>query len=121
MTTTWTDDSKTAVLLTKKDGTELLFQQGDFVSFEGREDGVKIVHIRSAEDDAGPRGFEYLPWRAQEQRWATPIIVVLSKQPRFVVCKPSGNSTWGQHIDWETFALLDGGKCPEDNSLAAKL
>jgi hypothetical protein len=119
MTTTWTDDTKTAVLLIKKDGTEIIFRKGDFVSFENREDGVKIVDIRSGEEDPGPRGFQYLPWRAQEQRWATPIVSI--RQPRFIICYPSGNLTYGQHIDWESFSLLDGGKCPEDNSLAAKL
>ena len=121
MTTTWTDDSKTAVLLKKKNGSELVFREGDFVNFENREDGVKIIKFYYQPFDLGPRGFEYLPWRAEENRWATPIITTLGKQPRFVVCYPSGLPTYGQHIIWDTFGLLDNGKCPEDNTLSGKL
>ena len=111
MTTTLTDDSKTAVLLTKKNGTQVIFQQGDFVSFDMREDGVKILEIIGRNDDNGPVGFEYLPWRESEQRWATPIFSI-SRPPRFIVCYPYGNSTYGQHINWESFHIVDG-KCPK--------
>ena len=112
--TTWTDEKKTAVRLKKLDGTELVFRQGDFVTFKGREDGVKIIEIRYRTNDPGPAGFEYLPWRVDEQRWATRIIT-FSRQPRFVVCYPSGITTCGQHINWESFDLIDGGTCPPSN------
>lgn len=116
MTTTWTDDSKTAVLLTKPDDqSTILFRKGDFVAFDGREDGVKIVDIRGNDDALGPGGFEYLPWRAAEHRWATPIFAGFGHQPRFVVCYPSGISAFGQHINWASFQLLNGGKCPDQN------
>jgi len=117
--TTWTDESKTAVLLKKKDGTEVVFKQGDFISYEGREHGVKVVDIRFVSTEPGPRGFEYLPWRHDEQRWATPIFAGLGRQPRFVICYPSGTSSWGQHINWDSFNLLNDGKCPEE--LSAKI
>ena len=89
----------TSIRVATKKG-ELIVNQHDFITFAGRETGVRVEKFVG--DDDGPYGFEYLPWRGD--RWATPTMT-LKGNPRFIVCYPNGYSKFGQHIDWETVAV----------------
>jgi hypothetical protein len=82
---------------------DTLYRVGDTVQSSDRTDfAVVITEIIGYYDDVGPLGFIYLPWRDEEKRWASKAMT-LKGDPRFVVCYPSGNRCYGQHIDWKTF------------------
>ena len=89
-----------SVKLVKDDGSEMILSVGDFIKFEGRDEGVRIEQIVGD----NPIGMEYLPWRGA--RWATPVFS-LRGNPRFLVCYPYGKNTYGQHINWNTVEHLD--------------
>jgi len=87
-------------IVVKTSKGELILKEGDFITFKGRELGVKIEKFVG--DDDGPYGFEFLPWRGD--RWATRQYSMRGN-PRFIVCYPNGYSKYGQHIDYETVAV----------------
>ena len=99
----------TSILLTKDDDSTLILRKGEFITYEGRELGAKIIHF-SGNDPAGPIGMEYLPWRGD--RWATPAIS-LRGNTRHIICYPVGILHFGQHINWNTVELLNHGVCPK--------
>ena len=85
---------------------------GDFITYEGRPDGVRIEQFTHKKSDPrGPIGFVYLPWRA-EGKWATPIFN-LRGNPRHIIAYPVGIDNYGEHIDWNNVKLLNGGRCPD--------
>jgi hypothetical protein len=93
---------------TNKNGDVLILKVGQFITYEGRLDDVRIEEFTYS--NSGPIGFIYLPWRGE--RWGTPAIS-LRGNPRHVICYPHGYSHYGQHINWETVKLVNGGICPE--------
>lgn len=99
----WKDDSSKSFLLyrSEEDTVPLELNVNDFIRFDGREDGVKIVDIIGTKEEEGPRGFVYLPWRASESRWATPVFS-LRGDPRYIICYPAGLPHYGQHISLNT-------------------
>jgi hypothetical protein len=106
MTTTWankTDANKT-ILLTKTSGEQVTFKEGDFITYDGRETGVKVVEIVGKYSEDGPRGFKYLPWRQEQKRWATPQWS-MKGDPRYNICMPTGAPYFGQHINWDSVEL----------------
>jgi len=88
----------------------LILKKGDFISFWGYEDGVKITNFSGLKDSLGPIGFDYLPWWGNQ--WAEPMFG-LRGNPRHVIAYPTGISHYGQHIHWYSVRLLNGGQCPE--------
>ena len=72
MTSTWYNAE--TLLLTKKDGSTLTIQAGDYITYTGQENGVRVEKIEGYEE--GPIGITYLPWRINESRWATPLLTL---------------------------------------------
>ena len=97
MTTTWNNEAQTEILLTKADGTRFILKKGDFIAYEGHENGCRIETICGHKE--GPIGITYLPWRGD--RWATPQFGIRG-DPRFLICRPTGLPHYGIHPDWET-------------------
>ena len=97
MTQVWLDATKNAIVVTKHNGTTLIIQVGDSITYTGRELGVKVELFVGGE---GPIGMEYLPFR-EDGRFATPVFSMRGN-PHFIICRPTGLSHYGQHIDWDS-------------------
>ena len=92
------DDSNTFLLYRSPDDKDPLeLNVNDFIRFDGRSEGAKIVKILGTKEEEGPRGFSYLPWRETESRWATPAFS-LRGDPRYIICYPAGFPHCGQHV-----------------------
>ena len=117
MTTQWVNpsDETCGIILTKKDGTKNVLLVGNFITFEGRPDGVKITGFTSknfkSNPDIGPIGMTYLPWRKEEKRLATPLFT-MKGDPRHIICSPVGLHHFGENIDWESVRIIPN---PENN------
>lgn len=107
MTTTW-HQKPDSILLNKQNGT-LVLKVGQFITYKGREMGVRIEQFTYSE--AGPIGMIYLPWRGD--RWATPVLSISHGNPRHIICFPEGLTHYGQHIQWNTVELMNDGICPD--------
>ena len=109
----WVDATiKDSFILHKTDGSTLHVKKGDWIKFIGRDDVVIIDSIicQDLHNDVGPIGITYLPWRYDEQRFATPSWSIKGNS-RFIICYPSGIKHYGLHIDWDKFELCS----PPDN------
>lgn len=104
----WEVPLKSIRIIKKK--SHLILQQGDFISFWGHEEGVKITKFTGHANSPGPIGFEYLPWWSD--RWAETLFS-LRGNPRHIIAYPTGLEHYGQHIHWYSIRLLNNGKCPE--------
>ena len=74
-----------------------------FIHFyaSGRTDKYIVTNLFSLnQEDIGPNGMTYLPWRETEKRFAA-IAWSMRGNSRFIVCYPMGRNTYGQHIDWD--------------------
>jgi len=101
------------VILKKVNNETLTLSVGDFITYKGRPDGVRIDAFTSKESDPrGPIGLVYLPWRQDEQRWAT-YVWSLKGNPRHLIAFPVGEPHYGEQVDWDTVELLNEGKCPK--------
>lgn len=101
-----------SVILTKTDGTKIELNVGDCITYSGpisRPDGVKIISFSSKEfkskPDVGPIGVIYLPWRKDEQKWASTAFSMRG-DPRHIICDPVGLRHYGEHIDWDTVKVI---------------
>jgi hypothetical protein len=101
MTSTWNNTARTEILLTKEDGSTVILQKGDFISYEGHELGVRIESLCGREE--GPIGITYLPWRGT--RWATPQFSFRG-DARFLICRPTGLPHFGIHPNWNTVTKI---------------
>ncbi len=103
----WKNPSTKIFYLYRSDTDEdpLVLSEGSCITWEGRNDYVKIVRILGTASEEGPRGFTYLPYR-EEGRWATPLFS-LRGDPRFIICYPSGIHTYGLHIQLHTIQVDD--------------
>jgi len=81
----------------------LILKIGDFISYWGREEGVKITGFTGYGDEPGPIGFEYLPWLGD--RFALPIFS-MKGNPRHVIAYPTGLPKYGEHINWYSIRIL---------------
>jgi hypothetical protein len=95
----WKDFTTKRFLLHNKENS-LDLGPGDCITWKGRSDVVTIVNVFGNEDEPGPRGFTYLPWR-NEGRWAS-MQVSLRGDARFVICYPAGFPHYGLHIPLDT-------------------
>lgn len=105
------DTEKTQVILTKENNETVTLCVGDFITYNGRPDGVRIEDFTGQRTDIGPIGMTYLPWRKEKSRWAT-VIWSLRGNLRHIIAHPCGMMKYGEHIDWETVELLNDGVCP---------
>lgn len=103
----WLNDEEKSFFLYKNidDKHPLLLYPGICITWEGRDEYVKIVDVLGKESEKGPRGFTYLPWR-KEGRWATQH-VTLRGDSRFIVCYPSGTIHYGLHIPLDTIEVYE--------------
>jgi hypothetical protein len=84
---------------------DLVLRVGDFITYAGRPEGARIeAFVVKPTDLRGPKGMTYLPWRATEQRWATPRYTMKGND-HFIICYPVGLPHYGSHIDWRTVHL----------------
>lgn len=113
MTLLWKEPGNfDTAILTKKNNDILTLSVGDFITYEGRPEGVKITcFTRKDSDIRGPIGLCYLPWRPKETRWATEVWT-LKGNARHLIAFPVGSRHFGEHCDWNTVELKDDGICP---------
>jgi hypothetical protein len=86
----------------QQNNNTIILKLGDCIIYKSRELPVRIDRF-IGDDEAGPMGFEFLPWRGD--RWAT-LAFGLRGNPRFIICPPVGLSHYGQHIDWDTIEIV---------------
>jgi hypothetical protein len=110
----WIDtNDHTTAILTKDSGETVVLSVGDFVTYEGRPDGVRVEGFTFTNKDnerEGPIGMTYLPWRASEKRWASISWSLMRGNNRHIIAHPCGRSHFGEHIDWNTMVTLN--ECP---------
>ena len=115
----WIDAAdKTKVIYTKENGEKLLLSVGDFITYEGRPDGVRIDSFTHAYEKPGPIGFTYRPWRPEGRRWAS-LSFGLRGDDRHVIAYPCGMPHFGQHINWATIKKLP--YCPKEGTMDEQL
>ena len=107
-----TSTDTTQVILTKENNETVTLRVGDFITYEGRPDGVRIEGFTGERTEQGPIGMTYLPWRKEESRWAT-VVYSLRGNMRHIIAHPCGTMKYGEHIIWDTVELLNGGVCPK--------
>lgn len=111
----------TSVILEKSNSETLILSIGDFITYDGRPDGVRIEEFTFRNYEIGPIGMTYLPWRKETQQWARPEWSISRGNRRHLIAYPCGITSYGEHPDWNTVKLLNGGECPiEDLSLQVK-
>jgi len=103
----WKDFHLKTFLLYKnaEDPSPLELKPNDFIYWDGRDSGAKIVDVIGCLEEEGPRGFTYLPWR-EEGRWATPVFS-LRGNARVIICYPTGGIHYGQHVPLHTIIKGD--------------
>ena len=130
----WIDESKNSFNVKTTDGTLKTFTKGTWLILPGRNDQVIIDSIVSPfhnreereilgkhygctnktetilDNELGPRGITYLPWRYDERRFAT-MSYTMHGNSRFIICYPVGMRHFGQHINWDLVEIT----CPPDN------
>ena len=97
-----------SIILTKDDGSTLIITVGEFITYNGREGGVRVESFLGKNAE-GPSIMEYLPWRGM--RWAT-YSFSLRGNTRIIICPPIGIPHYGEHIDWNTVLHINDGICP---------
>jgi hypothetical protein len=106
------DDSKNSVVLTKVSGEKIVLSIGDFITYNGRKDGVRITGFSGTDREIiGPIGMYYTPWRKEAQKWATQKWC-LKGDMRHIIALPCGSPHWGEIIDWNSVNHLNDGVCP---------
>ena len=99
---------KTSIILTKSNGNILELNVGDcirYTGFNNRPDGIKITSFTGTENNEGPIGMTYVPWRKDEKKWAEPIFSM--RGGRHVICYPVGMQHYGEHIEWDNVEIID--------------
>jgi hypothetical protein len=118
MSVFWKDpDDKTTVILTKSNNEILTLSVGDFITYEGRPEGARIEGFtQKSSDPRGPIGMIYLPWRPLKNCWATKVWT-FKGDPRHIIASPVGYIHYGEHLNWDTVFLMNGGLCPISTKL----
>ena len=103
----WTNDKKNEFQYYKENGTSITICLGTWLLLPNRPDKVIVDKIYSlyknkidSLESNGPCGISYLPWRENENRFASPSFSMRGNS-RFIVCYPVGRNTYGSHIDWD--------------------
>ena len=80
----------------------------DYESVKRSEDDICVVtQFTGYKEKSGPIGFNYLPWRVKENCWGSEQWS-LRGDIRHIICMPCGIAHIGQHINWETFQIVNG-------------
>ena len=87
----------------QQNNNTIILKLGDCIIYKSRELPVRIDRFVGKDDESGPMGFEFLPWRGD--RWAT-LSFGLRGNLRFIICPPIGLPHYGQHIDWDTIKIV---------------
>lgn len=117
MTLFWKDPSdNTYAILTKTNNEIITLKVGDFITYDGRPDGVRIEGFTyKSTDPRGPIGLTYLPWRLLEQRWAS-ISWSFKGNTRHLIAFPVGAPHYGEQVEWDSVTLMNDGVCPDKES-----
>jgi len=115
MTTAWKDPGNyDSIVLTKSNNETMTLSVGDFITWGGRADGVKITYFTHKESDPrGPIGMCYLPWRPKEFRWASEVWT-LKGNARHIIAFPVGADHYGEQLNWDLIQFKNGGICPTE-------
>lgn len=105
MTTCW--NTNNSIILTKKNGTQLIINIGDCITHSLRDEPIRIDEFTGDKNQL--IGMIYLTWK--KTKWAEPRFT-LRGNPRHIICVPDGMNHYGQHIDWNTIELV---KNPEND------
>ena len=87
----------------EQNNNTIILKLGDCIIYKSRDLPVRIDRFLGKDNESGPIGFEFLPWRGD--RWAT-LAFGLRGNPRFIICPPVGLPHYGQHIDWDTIEIV---------------
>jgi hypothetical protein len=96
----------------RDDMPDLILTIGDCFTFNyeivnrSDDDICAVTQFTGNKEDFGPIGFTYTPWRVKENRWGTEQWS-LRGDIRHIICMPCGIAHIGQHIDWETFQIVN--------------
>jgi len=94
-------DSKDGFKLLKRNGSSLILKKGSWIKLPNREDKCLVDRLYDLKESSiGPTGMSYLPWRKDEQRFASKQWS-MKGNPRFIVCYPEGRHTYGIQLNWE--------------------
>ena len=108
----WNGSGTSQVVLTKANNETITLRVGDFITYRGRPDGVRIEGFTGNINDEGPMGMEYLPWRKSTQKWAE-LLWSLRGNVRHIIAFPCGMQHYGEQIEWLSVEHLNGGICPK--------
>ena len=106
-----TPNNSNTVILTKENNEIVILSIGDFITYRGRPDGVRIEEFTGRLDQEGPMGMTYLPWRKEESKWAS-YLWSMRGNVRHIIAFPCGMQHYGEQIEWNTVSLLNNGVCP---------
>jgi hypothetical protein len=101
----WASVDYTKTILIKANSERLVLTVGDFITYKGRPDGVRIESFTHSTKEVGPIGMTYLPWRAEEGRWAS-LSYSIRGNNRHAIASPYGIRHFGEHIDWDSVVHL---------------
>ena len=118
MTTKWLVPME-SILLTKESNEIVTLCVGDFITYTGRPDVVRIDEFTGRATDEGPMGMTYRPWRKESKKFAE-ILWSLKGNVRHIIAYPCGMSHYGEQIDWNSIAHLappsDASQAPQSLS-----
>jgi len=111
----WYAERKPLVALKDDPKDDLKDDPKDDLKEEVQESDDVLITKFYGDEDEGPKGFSYLPWRKMENRWAN-VAYTLRGDMRFVICPPAGLRHCGIHITWSSIEKRE----PVDHPLFAK-
>jgi hypothetical protein len=119
MTTVTWEKFKTSARITIPSTEDVILSKGDCITFNylggitrPDDDWCVVTGFTGYEEDSGPIGFTYLPWRHTENRWASESFS-LKGNARHVICSPCGITHSGQNMDWTTLRRVNELDHPE--------
>ena len=116
-----TPGDETRAVLTKSTGEKIVLYTGVFFKYGKRTSGVLLEGFTNKTGDVhGPCGVTYLPWREEEKRWATRSYSLWKGNMRHLVAPPAGLTTYGEHVDWDTVELVNGGVRPDADQIRSE-
>jgi len=108
---TWVKFNK-SILIQREDKEDLILSVGDCITFDFMvhkrppNDCCIVKHFTGFQTEVGPVGITYLPWRHEENRWATEQWT-LRGDTRHIICYPCGAGHYGFTCNWDTFRMVD--------------
>jgi len=99
----------------KSDGSELIIYTECWLklntSKDKDEDKIIVTKLYMLkEEDTGPYGMSYLPWKETEKKFAK-VDFNMKGNRLFIICYPAGINKYGRHIDCDKVYVCEP---PED-------